>query len=290
MKKIKTIFAGTPKTAIYLLESILKKKKLFEIQVVLTQPDKKKERGRILHPSPIKEFAFEKNIPTLTPDNLRDDKLTKTISNLNPNVIIVANYSKQIPQEILDIPKHGTICFHPSLLPKYRGTTPIQTAILNNDKETGISFFLMDDKFDHGPILYQEKSKIFEKDNNKTLEHRLYQLGAKKLPKIISRLIAGKTKPQTQNHQKTSYTKMLTRKNGYFSIKDRPELIWRKYKAYYPWPGIWTIWKKKRLKITNLNFINGKISINKLQLEGKKEVGLKEFKNGHPSFNLFTEK
>ena len=165
-----------------------------------------------------------------------------------PDLVIVASYGKIIPKDILDIPKHGTINIHPSLLPKYRGASPIQTAILNND-DTGISIMLMDEKMDHGAIIASVEHKLTNKIKHKELEKQLAIKGAKLLIEVLPKWIAGKIKPKEQDHKKASYTKVFKREDGEINWKKSPEEIERQVRAFDPWPGTFTIWKNKRIKI-----------------------------------------
>ncbi len=286
MKKYRVIFAGTPQPAVLILQSLLNNKKI-DLISVLTQKDK--PAGRNLSKtaeSPVKTFAQEHNLVVKTPESLKSDNSLQEIKKSSPDVIIIANYSQIIPQEVIDLPQQGIICFHPSLLPKYRGSTPIQTALLNRGKQTGISFFLIDKEVDHGPIIYQETCSIQPQDLNDSLTDKLYKLGAARINQVLNDYLSGSLKPKPQNHEKATFTQKLTRENGEINPTEEDQKeIWTKYRAYYPWPGIWLKWEGKRIKITKADYQKHKIVIEKIQLEGKKEVTLKEFKNGHPTFD-----
>lgn len=277
------IFAGTPKISIIFIEKLLT---YYNLQAVITKPDSISGRNKHLTLSPIKKYSITKNIKVFTPTKLNNFQFISEINKINPSIIIVANYSLKIPSELLSIPSKGILCFHPSLLPKYRGPSPIQSAILNNETITGFTFFLMDEQFDHGTIIYQKKLKIVKSDNNQTLTEKLFNDGAQTLTTILDSYLKGKIKSHEQNHQQASYTKYYTRKDGYFDFSETAEKIFTKYKAFYPWPGIWTYYNNKRLKITNMNQKNEKTTILKVQLEGKRETTLKEFVNGHQDFTI----
>lgn len=284
--KTRTIFAGTPEVSIQLLKKLLLNKDV-EIVGILTQSDKPQGRSKKLIPSPVKEFGLEHKIETIASNTLKTIEIENRIKELQPELMIVANYSNIIPKKILDIPQHGTICFHPSLLPLYRGPTPIQSALLNNEQKTGITFFLMDEKIDHGPILYQKEIIINSQERQQELQERTFSLGGKEINNIISKHISGLITPKEQDHTKATHTKLITKSDGFVSPEMTSLEIWSKFRAYSPWPGIWTEWNNKRLKIKELSYNEGKIRIIRLQLEGKKEVSLQEFKNGYPDFDLF---
>ncbi len=195
------------------------------------------------------------------------------------DLVVVAAFGKILTKDELNTPKYGCINVHPSLLPKYRGPSPIQTAILNGDKKTGITIIKMDEEVDHGEIIYQEGLDLSDMDNFDTLSKKLFLKAAEVLPEIIEDFISGKITPQAQDHSKATYTNHLTRETGYFDINIQPEseLLDRMIRAYYPWPSAWTKWNNKIVK-----FLPGGL----LQMEGKKAISLKDFLNGYPDFPL----
>jgi len=214
----------------------------------------------------------------------------KKIEKLKPDLIIVASYGKIIPRKILEIPKYGCLNVHPSLLPKYRGPSPIQTAILNNDKETGVTIILMDEKIDHGPILGQRELEfsIFNFQFSK-LHNKLAELGVKLLIETIPKWINGKIKAKPQNHSKATYTKILKREDGKIDWSKPCREIERQIRAFNPWPGTFTFIKHKnktlRVKILEANVKDNKLIIKKLQPEGKKPMTFEEFQRGYHNFN-----
>lgn len=192
---------------------------------------------------------------------------------------VIAAYGKILNKHELTAPKYGCINIHPSLLPKYRGPSPIQSAILNNDKISGISIIKMDEEVDHGEIIYQEKIELSDSDNFDILSKNMFLLAAKILPKIINDFTKGKIIPEPQNHKNATYCKQFERKSGYFDINHppSPEQLDRMIRAFYPWPGVWTHWKGKIVKF----YPEGK-----LQMEGKKVLSMKDFLNGYPDFPI----
>ncbi|KKP69476.1 methionyl-tRNA formyltransferase [candidate division CPR3 bacterium GWF2_35_18] len=287
MNKIKIIFAGSSIYSTYFLETLLKSNKV-SIIAILTQSDKPKGRKKEKISTPVKKFALKEKLNVLTPNSLKNPKIIEKIKSLKSDLIFIASYAKIIPPEIIKLPKLGIVCFHPSLLPKYRGSTPIQSAILNNEAETGYTIFLVDEKVDHGQILFQQKVVVNDHDDNHSLTEKLFRLGSNHTPSFLSDYANRTIQPIPQNHSQATFTKILSRNDGYIDIsKESPKNIYQKFKAYYPWPGIWTNWDGKRLKITTLRYEDNKIIVDKVQLEGKKEMNLEEFKNGYRNFDLF---
>ncbi|MDO8576765.1 MAG: methionyl-tRNA formyltransferase [Candidatus Daviesbacteria bacterium] len=195
------------------------------------------------------------------------------------DLAIVAAYGKILKPEELNAPKYGAINVHPSLLPKYRGPSPIQSAILSGDKVSGISIIKMDEKMDHGPIIYQESLELSDKDNFDTLSKKMFLRAAKVLPEIMEDFIQGKIQPKEQNHNEATFCKILTRESGYFDINTPPssEVLDRMIRAYYPWPSVWTRWNGKIVKLHPRGV---------MQMEGKKAIPLRDFLNGYPDFPL----
>ncbi len=224
----------------------------------------------------------------------------KKIEKLKPDLVIVASYGKIIPKKILEIPKYDCLNIHPSLLPKYRGPSPIQTTILNGDKKTGVTIILMDEKIDHGPILAQQeweipnpKSQIPNKSQipiNKItydeLNKKLAEFGVKLLIEIIPRWINNEIKPKPQDELKATYTKILKREDGKIDWSKPSQEIERQIRAFNPWPGAFTFIKHKgkalRIKILEADISKeNKLIIKKLQPEGKKPMTFEEFQRGY---------
>lgn len=204
------------------------------------------------------------------------DELDK---NFKSDLFVVASYGKIIPKSILDIPKYGALNVHPSLLPKYRGPSPVPATILAGEKQTGVTIIKMDEKMDHGPIVYTKKIRLSGQENITDLINKLFQLGAEVLVDIIPDFIKGRIKLKPQNHSKATYCHLLTKEDGYFEIDNppSPEQLDRMIRAFYPWPNAWTKWNGKIVKF----YPDGKI-----QMEGKKIMPLKDFLNGYPDFPI----
>jgi methionyl-tRNA formyltransferase len=221
-------------------------------------------------------------------NHLQEDQRWQIVKNLKekPDVGILASYGKILTKEELKKPKHGILNIHPSLLPKYRGPTPVPTAILNGDQETGVTIFKIDEKIDHGPIISQFKEEIRPDDNADELLKRLFTAGAQVLTTILPAYLEGKIKPREQDDSQATYTKKLTREDGKINWQEPPAKIERKIRTFYPWPGTWTEVKikgeKKRLKILKAHLEGNKLILDQVQLEGKNPVSYKQFQEGYP--------
>ncbi len=307
--EIKIIFIGTPEFGAVILEKLAKSK--YKPILVITSLDKKVGRKQILTPPPVKLIAQKYKIPVLQIKKIKSKRVIKKIKNLKPDLIIVASFAQIIPAEILKIPTFGCLNVHPSLLPKYRGPSPIQTTILNEEKETGVTIILMDKKIDHGPIVAQEKIKI-KKERYIELEKKLANLGGKLLLKILPKIIKREIKLRDQDHSKASFTKIFKKEDGKIDWAKPAEVIEREIRAFERWPQSFTFLnlknKKVRIKILEAKvqkqskkgpfgtigkiFLapNDKIAIQcgkdyliveKIQLEGKKEMKIEDFLKGH---------
>ncbi len=222
------------------------------------------------------------------------------------DLFLVADFGQIIPPEVFTRPKHNTLCLHPSLLPKYRGASPVPYAILNADKVTGVTIFELDEKIDHGSIIAQFREPIRSDDTQESLLERLFQKGAARLVEILPAYIAGQIKPQPQNHSQATYAKRLTRLDGRIDWQKSDEEIERFIRAMHPWPGAWTYAKLKskgkRQKAKRLKILKAHLSIqdrplkpivdrenlviDKVQLEGKKPITWHQFQAGHPGISF----
>ncbi len=217
-----------------------------------------------------------------SPEQLNKE-LTKQLKRTSPDLFVVASFGKILSSELLEIPKLGSINIHPSLLPKYRGASPVQTAILNGDKLTGVTFIKMDAYVDHGPIIEQFEEPIFDSDTFETLSKRLFKKAADAIEDVMVRF----TKDQTgiaQDNSKATYTKLLTKEDGYidlekFQISNFKFQIERAMRAFYPWPGVWT--KYSLTPPTPPKTLIKLLPGEKIQVEGKKPMSYKDFINGY---------
>lgn len=242
---MKIIFISTAEFGVPALEKLIASK--YQPEFVITSPDKPAGRKQVLTPFPVKKEADKWQIPVLQPNNI--GKIKEKLKEIEPDLMIVVAYGQLLPKSILDIPKKGTLNIHPSLLPKYRGSSPIQNAILNNDTETGVTIMQIDEKMDHGPILGQIKAKINTDETAESLHNRLAYLSADYLMEILPKYLNNEITLQPQDDSKATFTKILTREDGKIDLNKKAEEIERQIRAYYPWPGTWLIYKGKRLKI-----------------------------------------
>lgn len=268
---MKVIFFGTPDYVIPVMEAMYKNYKLVG---VVTQPAKLVGRKQVRTFSPVDNWAHKRKIPTFT---TLGEKLPEA------NFGVVASYGRIIPERVIKHFPNGILNIHPSLLPKYRGASPIQSQIIDGVTETGVSVIKMDEKMDHGPIVSVLHDEITSEDTNETLRRRLFEKSADFLIELIPNYLSGKIKLKEQNEGKATFTKIMKREDGYVDLKkSTPIEIDRKFRALKPWPEIYTMAGGKRLKILGLHLEDGKLILDKVQLEGKKAVTFEEFKHGYP--------
>lgn len=254
------VFFGSSHFSVFFLDA-LKNRGVLPALIVST-PDKPQGRKLILAPTPVSVWAKENNIPLITPASLKIE-----IPELNGfDLFIVASYGKIIPQMVLDIPKHGVLNIHPSLLPKYRGPSPIQSAMIADDKNTGVSIMKLDAEMDHGPILAQEKVEIKEWLPLLEMKKIMAEKGAQLLIENY------KKTPVEQDHSQATYTKKITKEDGLIDFKQDSYLNFRKILAYTGWPSAYYFVNNTRVKITKARFENGAIIIEKIIPEGKSEM------------------
>ncbi|MBM3205776.1 methionyl-tRNA formyltransferase [Candidatus Shapirobacteria bacterium] len=211
---------------------------------------------------------------------------------LRPDLGLVASFGALIPQELLHWPKYGILNLHPSLLPKYRGPTPVPTAILKGEKETGLTIIKIDEQIDHGPILAQFKEPIKPQETSEDLLNRLFTLGADVLLTILPGYLEGRIKERKQDHSQATYTQKLTRQDGQIDWTKPAEYQERFVRAMFPWPGAWAEVKinqqVKRLKILKAHLEGKKLVLDSVQLEGKKPVTWKQFLEGYPQAKILS--
>lgn len=249
------VFFGTPQFAVTILEQLIASP--FAPSLVVTAPDKPVGRKQKLTPPPVKVLAEQHGIPVLQPDKL-DEEFITTLKTTNYNLFIVAAYGKIIPQAILDIPEHGSINVHPSLLPKLRGASPIQGVILEGLTETGVTIMLMDEKMDHGPTLANIQHAITNpKITTEELSRELATVGADLLVETLPRYLAGAITPEEQNHTEATYTKLITKEDGHINWEKSAEDIERRIRAYTPWPSAYACWDDKQIKFLEAEIVDG---------------------------------
>lgn len=314
INKIKTIFIGTPDFSVPSLRALINDKN-FNVIAAIAQPDKKVGRKQIVTPPPVKVEALKYNIPVFQPEKISD--LKPEIKNLRPDIIVVAAYAQIIPKSILDIPRYGCVNVHASLLPKYRGASCIQAAIINGDKETGITIMKMDEGLDTGPIIFQKNINIENFDTGGSLFNKLSALGAEILTPALLKFVSGEIKHIPQNNSKASYAGLLKKNDGKINWSKNAEQLEKFIRAMNPWPSAFAQIKSQKSKIKSyllifkiitvehepikINkyqigevFLNDEklavqcgrdsLIIEKLQMEGKKVMESKEFLRGQKDF------
>jgi len=301
---------GTPEFAVPSLEHLIYNR--HEVVAVYTQPDQVSGRGRTLTMSPVKRVALSWNLPIVQPINFRKPEVVASLAELRPEVIVVAAFGQLLPQSVLGIPQHGCINVHPSLLPKFRGAAPVAGAILAGTDFTGVSIMLLDKGMDTGPVLSRVQVPVSLSDTTGSLTGKLAQVGARALQEVLPAWVRGELVPQPQNDAEASYTNPIAKEDGRIDWKMSAVEIWRRVRAFSPWPGCYTVWQGKRLRIIEAGVLfpavagkageviaceksaanaafgvvtgAGVLGILKVQLEGKQIVPAADFLRGQRQF------
>ena len=239
MAALRIIFIGTPELAAASLAALLGEP-TFQIIAAVTQPDRPKGRDLKHQPSPVKQSAVAAGLPVLQPEKARDESFVAQLRTLSPDLIAVTAFGQILPKTILELPRFGCLNVHTSLLPKYRGASPIQWAILKGDSETGVTIMKMDVGFDTGDILTQRATPIRDDDNAATLHDRLAQLGANLLVQTIPDYVAGKILPQPQDAERATHVGKIRKEDGRIDWQQPARTIWNRIRAFTPWPGAFT--------------------------------------------------
>lgn len=244
---LRVVFMGTPRFAVYPLEHLIFNK--YQVVAVYTQPDRPAGRGRHLVSSPVKTIAQNWQLPVLQPASLEKADVVAQLAELSPDVIVVAAFGQILPQSVLNIPSYGCINIHPSLLPRFRGASPIVSAIVAGDEFTGVSIILMDRGLDTGPILARAQIAITAEDSTGSLSDKLSYISAGLLQDVLLRWPRGEITPQPQSEAEASYCGLITREQSEIDWSLPVVDIWRRVRAFQPWPGYYTRWRGKQLKI-----------------------------------------
>ncbi|MFM2081389.1 MAG: hypothetical protein RL380_80 [Verrucomicrobiota bacterium] len=294
---------GTAELAAVSLRALCRQPALAVLAVV-SQPDKPVGRKLQLQPTPVKQAAFAENLPVLQPARARDENFLTELKQLTPDLIVVAAYGQILPTTILDLPRHGCLNVHTSLLPKFRGASPIQSALLHDERATGVTIMRMDIGLDTGPILTQRSTEILDTDNAQTLHDRLAQLGAALLVETIPDYVAGKILPRPQPREGVSHCGKINKADGQLDWHLPARVLWNRQRAFTPWPGAFTHWQAKLLKIHHAHVASATgapgeilcadgdglvigcgtdaLVVTELQLEGGKRLTARQFLAGHP--------
>jgi len=282
-EKLNIAFFGTPQFAVTILDEL--KKAGIMPRLIVTAPDAPQGRGLVLTAPPVKIWAQENGVKILQSNSLKNTAEIAPILNQAWDLFIVAAYGKIIPANILEIPKHKTLNVHPSLLPKWRGPSPIESAILNDERETGVTIIRLDAEMDHGPIVAQEKiSNATWPITSPILENILAHAGGKLLAKIIPDWTTGKIAEKPQDHSRATYCQKITKADGLINLSENPYQNYLKICAYTGWPGSYFFVehasKKIRVSIKNASYKDGVLEILRVIPEGKKEILYSDFLRG----------
>lgn len=294
MKKVNFVFFGSSKFSLIVLDEL--EKAGCVPRLIVTSPDKKIGRGLHTRSSDVKIWAETRHIPVLTPERLKDPHVQEELKQASvkneAEVFVTASYGKIIPQAILNIPKHGTLNIHPSLLPEFRGPSPIESAILEphtNGKagKTGVTIMLTDEEVDHGPIIAQKEIVVPNwPPYAETLEDTLAREGAILLAETLPKWISGEIQPQEQKHGAATFTKKFTSEDGLVNLEDDPHVNIRKIRAFHQSPGAYFFIEhtktdqKIRVKIKTADIEDGALKLGRIVPEGKKEMNYEDFLRG----------
>jgi methionyl-tRNA formyltransferase len=274
-------FWGTSEFSVYILDSL--KSKGFLPKLIISTPDKPQGRKLEIKPTLTKIWAEENKIPILQPARL-DNEFYYQLQTTHYELFIVASYGKIIPDNFLNLPKHQTLNVHPSLLPKLRGPSPIETAILEDMKKTGVSIMRLDKEMDHGPIIAQVEYNVPEWPKKEELEKTLGDIGGELLANILPKWVSGEIKEIEQDHSKATFCKKIEKQDAELDLAGNPYLNFRKVKAYSGWPNAFFFLgndgKKIRVVVKDAKYENGDFIITRVIPEGKKEMSRDDFARG----------
>lgn len=305
--EVGTVFMGTPQFAVPILGSLLRSS--YQVVAVYTQPDKPAGRRQRLTPSPVKELAMEHKIPVIQPNTLKSAEVVPDLASFKPELIVVAAFGQILPREVLSLPKFGCLNIHPSLLPQHRGPSPVAASLLCGDLLTGVTIILMDEGLDSGPILAREKVGIAATDTTGSLTAKLAHVGAGLLMDTLPKWLKGELEPQPQDEPQATYSRLITSKDSEIDWHLPVVELWQRVRAFNPWPGCYTWWQGKRLKIHSAALVSrlargevgkvialrqppkvgvvtgdGILGLCQVQLEGRHEMSIADFVRGQRDF------
>src|SRR3989338_5872428 len=275
---VRFAFFGTPELAVMVLDELASAG--LKPALVVTMPDEKKGRGLSLTPPPVKTWAETHSIPVLQPVVFTDE-IIGILKKGAFDVFIVVAYGKILNKEVLDLPRRGTLNVHPSLFPRLRGPSPIRSAILNDERHTGVSIILLDEEMDHGPIVAQKPVTVEWVPHASELEHVLMQAGGRLLAQILPQWVAGNIEAREQNHDLATYSEKIEKEDGLLDLNADAYKNLLKIRAFEGWPSTYAFFernkKKIRVQILDAHLDNEKLVIDKVKPEGKREMSYEEF-------------
>ncbi|UCD09535.1 MAG: methionyl-tRNA formyltransferase [Dehalococcoidales bacterium] len=299
---MKIVFMGTPWFAVPTLEYLLFNG--YEIAAVYTQPDRESGRGRSVITSPVKRKAIEYDLPVEQPDNFKEETTRDRLAAYNPDYLLIYSYGQILSQMVIDIPSRDCLAIHPSLLPRHRGAAPVVSAILSGDEFTGTTLISVALKVDSGNILGQVQVPVTDYDTTEILTAKLSLLSAQMVLDVLPRLMNGEIIPRQQDSSQSNYFGQMSKQDGEIDWNMSAVDIWRRVRAYNPWPGCYTKWKGKQLKILKARPVSsgenippgrmvilpdkqlgigtgsGMLAVSEVQLEGKRVMPAGDFIQG----------
>ncbi len=299
------VFMGTPDFAVPALEALIETQ---TVVGVVTQPDRPAGRGKQLRPSPVKQTAAAAGIPLYQPKSLRQEAAAEPLREWQPDVIVVAAFGQILRPHVLYLPPHGNLNVHASLLPRWRGASPIQHALLAGDSETGVSLMQMDEGLDTGPVYVQEAIEITGEDTAATLHDRLAELGAQMLRQYLDDILAGRLTAVPQDDSQSTYAPMIQKEAGRIDWSLPATALDRHIRAMTPWPGAFTGWQGETLRVLRASPLQGKLpdgrpgqvvtagekilvlcgegglALEEVQLAGKRAMAVTDFVRGRSDF------
>ena len=309
---MRLVFMGTPEFSVPPLERLVLNH--YQVVAVYTQPDKLSGRGRSLVSSPLKKVAEALKLPVVQPASLKGAEAVAQLAGFQPDVIVVAAFGQILPQSILDVPAYGCINIHPSLLPKYRGASPVAAAIMAGDEFTGVSIMLMEKGLDSGPVLARAQIPIASQDTTGSLTTKLALVASQLLLDVLVFWLKGELDPKPQDEAEASYSALITKEDGEIDWQMSAIDVWRRVRAFQPWPGCYTRWQGRRLEIIEavplaqetalelgrvialtpamgppelafgIHTGNGILGVLRVQPEGKRAMSAAEFLRGQRQF------
>jgi methionyl-tRNA formyltransferase len=302
---LRVVFMGSPEFAVPPFEELVLNQ--YQVVAVYTQPDRAAGRGRGLVSPPVKLAAKSLGVEVVQPPSFKEAGVVAKLAQFRPDVIVVAAFGQLLPRSVLEIPRFGAVNVHPSLLPRFRGASPVASAILAGDEFTGVSIMLLDEGMDTGPVLARAQIPISAWDNTASLSGKLSLVGARLLVEALSHYLKGELTPQPQNENEATSSRPLNKEAGEIDWHLPAVELWRRVRAFYPWPGCYTKWRGKKLDIIEgvplsgekalkvgevvatsaafgIGTGDGVLGILRLRLEGKRALSAAEFLRGQRGF------
>ena len=297
---------GTPGFAVPVLEALVSAG--HEVAAAYSRPDRPSGRGKRTSPTPVKEAASAMGIPVVQPPSLKPSVVQKDLAVLAPDLIVVAAYGLFLPRAVLELPRHSCLNIHPSLLPKLRGPSPVSTAIVDGETTTGATVMVMDEGVDTGPVLAQRQTPIGDSETAEVLTTRLFERGERLLVEVLPEWAEGRIQARPQDESQATVTRLLTREDGRIDWEMSAAQIARRVRGYAPWPGTYTYWDGRMLKVIeasahdarvgdrpgtvigpgsgdwiDISTSDGTLGVSRLQLEGRRAASARDFLQGNGS-------